>query len=179
MSRKGKLPISIPSGVEVKVTEKEVSVKGPKGQLTQVIVPGVLVNMEDNQILVRVAEGQESTKFQGLMRTLIDNMVIGVTKGFEKTLDLIGVGFRAAVKGSELDLQLGYSHPTALPIPQGIEVKVEKNTKVIISGADKQAVGEFAASARRVRGPEPYKGKGVRYTDEYVRRKAGKAAGRK
>ena len=112
----------------------------------------------------------------GLYRSLINNMVIGVNKGFEKRLSLIGVGYRAAVSGNKIDLQLGFSHPTALEIPKEIEVKVEKSTKIIISGMDKQAVGQFAASVRAVRPPEPYKGKGVRYEDEYVRKKAGKAA---
>lgn len=180
MSRKGKVPIAIPSGVEVTVKDDKVAVKGPKGLLEQVIVPGVSVAIDGQEVKVTAAsEHRDHRKFQGLMRTLVDNMVIGVTKGFEKQLQLIGVGFRAAVKGQQLDLQLGYSHPTALDIPEGIEVKVEKNTNVTISGADKQKVGQFAADVRAIRKPEPYKGKGVRYVDEYVRRKAGKAAGKK
>lgn len=179
MSRKGKLPVPVPSGVEVKIEGEEVTVKGPKGLLRQRLCPGVELSLEEGQVSVHKAAGEETTRFQGLMRTLVENMVVGVTKGFEKVLELIGVGFRAAVKGNELDLQLGFSHPTSLPIPEGIEVSVEKNTKVTVAGADKRLVGEFAASVRRIRGPEPYKGKGVRYANEYVRRKAGKAAGRK
>lgn len=181
MSRKGRTPIAVPSGVEVTVNDGVVGVKGPKGRLEMPIIKGVTITVDNGEISVTVPEKNERAmrKFQGLTRALVDNMVIGVTKGFEKTLDMIGVGYRAAVKGNDLDLQLGFSHPTALPIPEGIEVKVEKNTRVTISGMDKRAVGEFAACVRRVRPPEPYKGKGVRYTDEYVRRKAGKAAGKK
>lgn len=181
MSRKGRTPIAVPSGVEVTVKDGIVTVKGPKGSLDQKLVRGVTATVENGEVSVKVPEKneREMRKFQGLMRALIDNMVIGVTKGFEKNLEMVGVGYRAAVKGNDLDLQLGFSHPTPLPIPDGIQVQVEKNTKVTISGIDKREVGEFAARVRRVRPPEPYKGKGVRYSDEYVRRKAGKSAGKK
>jgi len=180
MSRKGKLPIPVPQGVEVKVSKTEISVKGPKGMLQQPLVEGIEVQVEDNQILVTLGselKGQES--FHGLYRTLIDNMILGTTKGFEKHLQMIGVGYRAAVKGNVLDIQAGFSHPTTLPIPEGIEVKVEKNTSVTISGIDKQKVGQFAANIRAKRPPEPYQGKGIRYKGEYVRKKAGKAAAKK
>jgi large subunit ribosomal protein L6 len=180
MSRKGKLPIPLPQNVEVKATESEVSVKGPKGSLKQAIVPGILVNVESTQIVVSLAEGAKSSAhFHGLYRTLISNMVIGTTTGFEKRLEMIGVGYRAAVQGHNLDLQIGFSHPTALPIPTGLTVKVDKNTLITISGFDKHLVGQFAATVRSMRPPEPYQGKGIRYSGEYVRKKAGKTAAKK
>jgi len=177
MSRKGKMPIPVPSGVEVKVDGNKVTVKGSKGTLNQEFKTCVSVVVENQQVIVSAVEDDiKISKFHGLYRTLIDNMVTGVTKGFEKKLQMIGVGYRAAVKGQDLDLQVGFSHPSALPIPQGIEVKVDKGTEITIGGCDKQLVGQFAADIRRVRPPEPYKGKGIRYVDEYVRRKAGKSA---
>jgi large subunit ribosomal protein L6 len=180
MSRKGKLPIPLPKGVEVKTSGSEVAVKGPKGSLTQRLVPGVEVTIEGNQVIVALAEnGQNLAHYHGLYRTLIHNMVIGTTEGFEKRLEMIGVGYRAAVQGDLLDLQLGFSHPTRVAIPKGLTVKVEKNTLIIISGFDKHLVGQFAAIVRSKRPPEPYQGKGIRYVGEYVRKKAGKAAAKK
>lgn len=180
MSRKGKLPITLPKGVEVKVSDVEVSVKGPKGTLQQKLVPGVQVKVEDNQVVVSLENEQSGLDhFHGLYRTLIYNMVVGTTEGFEKRLEMIGVGYRAAVQGDLLDLQLGFSHPTKLPIPKGLTVKVDKNTLITISGFDKHLVGQFAATVRSKRPPEPYQGKGIRYAGEYVRKKAGKAAAKK
>lgn len=180
MSRKGKLPITLPKGVEVKVSDKIVSVKGPKGSMTQTLVPGVKVQVDGDTVQVSLEdENAEKGNYHGLYRTLIHNMVIGTTEGFEKKLEMIGVGYRAAVQGDLLDLQLGFSHPTKLPIPKGLTVKVDKNTLIIISGFDKHLVGQFAANIRSKRPPEPYKGKGIRYQGEYVRKKAGKAAAKK
>lgn len=180
MSRKGKMPIAIPKGVEVNISGKEISVKGPKGTLSLTVKPEIEMVSEDGQVRVSLSQGagRDRNKFHGLYWQLISNMVQGTSEGFSKELTLIGVGYRAAVQGNVLDLQLGYSHPTKLDIPAGIEVKVEKGTVVTVSGADKQAVGQFAAEIRAMRPPEPYKGKGARYTNEYVRRKAGKAAKR-
>lgn len=180
MSRKGKLPIPLPKGVEVKVTDAEVMVKGPKGTMHQPLIPGIQVKVEGGQVLVEL-EDEESdlNHFHGLYRTLIQNMVTGTVEGFEKRLEMIGVGYRAAVQGHELDLQLGFSHPTKLSIPQGLTVKVDKNTLITISGFDKRLVGQFAANIRSKRPPEPYQGKGIRYVGEYVRKKAGKAAAKK
>lgn len=180
MSRKGKLPIPLPKGVEVKVSDTEVLVKGPKGSLHQQLVPGVQVKVEGSQVLVALEEENSSLNhYHGLYRTLIYNMVTGTTEGFEKRLEMIGVGYRAAIQGDLLDLQLGFSHPTKLSIPKGLTVKVEKNTLIIISGFDKHLVGQFAAIVRSKRPPEPYQGKGIRYVGEYVRKKAGKAAAKK
>jgi large subunit ribosomal protein L6 len=178
MSRKGKLPVPLPKGVEVKVSDTEIFVKGPKGSLNQKLVPGVQVKVEDNQVIV-LLENSDLDHYHGLYRTLINNMVIGTTEGFEKRLEMIGVGYRAAVQGDHLDLQLGFSHPTKLPIPKGLAVKVDKNTQIIISGFDKHLVGQFAATVRSKRPPEPYQGKGIRYIGEFVRKKAGKAAAKK
>lgn len=178
MSRKGARPIALPKGVEVSVSGTKVTVKGPKGTLSQEIAEGVKVAVlaDKHEVTVHMEnETGESSRIHGLYYSLINNMIQGVSTGFQKVLQLIGVGYRAAVQGHLVDLQLGYSHPTKLHIPQGLKVEVEKNTRVIISGVDKQAVGQFAADMRSVRPPEPYQGKGVRYEDEYVRRKAGKA----
>lgn len=180
MSRKGKLPIPLPKGVEVKIADREISVKGPKGSLNQSLVPGVQVKVEDNQVFVALEdENSDLNHYHGLYRTLIYNMVMGTTEGFEKRLEMIGVGYRAVVQSDLLDLQLGFSHPTKLAIPKGITVKVEKNTQIIISGFDKHLVGQFAANVRSMRPPEPYQGKGIRYLGEYVRKKAGKSAAKK
>ena len=177
MTRKGKVPIPVPSGVEVKITDSMITVKGPKGLLEQKTMPGVLVKLEENNVHVSLEEkAQDMKNFHGLYHSLITNMIHGTTKAFEKQLEMIGVGFRANVQGTNLNLQVGFSHPTMIPIPEGLEVKVEKNTKIIISGIDKQKVGLFASNIRAIRPPEPYQGKGIRYVGEYVRRKAGKAA---
>lgn len=180
MSRKGKLPIALPKGVEVKVSNTDVTVKGPKGTLIQKLVPGVQVLVADGHVTVSLGEESDDlAHYHGLYRTLIQNMVQGTTEGFEKRLEMIGVGYRAAVQGHKLDLQVGYSHPTALDIPTGLTVKVDKNTLIIITGADKHLVGQFAATIRSKKPPEPYQGKGIRYVGEYVRKKAGKAAAKK
>ncbi|MGK5595208.1 MAG: 50S ribosomal protein L6 [Parachlamydiaceae bacterium] len=180
MSRKGKQPIPVPKNVEVKVSGTNISVKGPKGSLTQEIIPGIEVKLNNDVIDIVLPEGKEDMgSFHGLYRAIINNMVVGVDKGFERKLEMIGVGYRAAVQGQLLDLQIGFSHPTKLPIPDGIQVKVDKNTLITISGIDKQKVGQFAASVRAIRPPEPYQGKGIRYSGEYVRKKAGKAAAKK
>lgn len=179
MSRKGKTPIDIPSGVQVTIAGSNIQLKGPKGTLQQSIENGVNVAQNENQLLLTMNEDHESTQFLGLYHTLITNMITGVTKGFEKSLEMIGVGYRAIVKGTELDLQVGLSHPSAKKIPDGIQVKVDKNTQILITGADKQQVGQFAAEIRAVRPPEPFQGKGIRYKGEHVRRKAGKTAAKK
>lgn len=180
MSRKGKLPITVPKGVEVKVADTEVMVKGPKGSLTQKLVPGIEVKVDNDHVVVSLDENSsDKGNFHGLYRTLIHNMVIGTSEGFERRLEMIGVGYRASVQGELLDLLLGFSHPTKLKIPKGLTVKVEKNTTIIIQGFDKHLVGQFAATVRRKRPPEPYQGKGIRYLGEFVRKKAGKAAAKK
>ncbi len=180
MSRKGKTPIELPKGVEIKINGAEVSVKGPKGSLKQEIGQQVSLDVQTNQILVSLKEEYaKESRLHGLYRSLVNNMVRGVAFGFEKRLQMIGVGYRAAVKGTDLDLSIGYSHPTVLKIPQGINVVVDKNTTIVISGLDTQAVGQFAAEVRAMRPPEPYQGKGIRYENEYVRKKAGKSAAKK
>lgn len=179
MSRKGKLAITVPKGVEVKVTGDEVSVKGPKGTLKQKLYPGLTLQVEKDQIKVLVDESKDLGNFHGLYRTLVDNMILGVTQGFETKLEMVGVGYRAALQGKNVDLQLGFSHPTSLPIPEGIQVTIDKGTAISIKGMNKQVVGQFAATIRSKRPPEPYQGKGIRYSDEYVRKKAGKAAATK
>jgi len=180
MSRKGKLPIQLPKGVEVKVSQEEIQVKGPKGTLHQKLVPGVVVAVENGHVQVSLAETHQSEgRLHGLYRTLIANMVDGTNTGFNKELEMIGVGYRAAVQGHLIDLSIGLSHPTKLEIPKGIHVKIEKGTQIQITGIDKQLVGEFAATIRSKRPPEPYQGKGIRYKNEYVRRKAGKSASAK
>lgn len=180
MSRKGKLPIPVPKGVEVKLSDAEISVKGPKGTLHQALSKEVKVQMDGDTIHVTLADDEsDAGNFHGLYRTLINNMIIGVTLGFKRQLEMIGVGYRAAVQGKLLDLQIGFSHPTKLSIPEGILVAVEKNTQISITGPNKHEVGQFAAMIRSKRPPEPYQGKGIRYAGEYVRKKAGKAAAKK
>lgn len=177
MSRKGRMPIEIPKGVEVTISKNEVIVKGPKGTLKTPLVSGVVVTNDASQLTVSVERSTKQLRcFHGLFRALIANMMIGVTAGFEKKLEMQGVGYRAAVQGNMLDLQVGFSHPTKLDIPANMQVKVDKNTLITITGIDKQAIGQFAAHVRAIRPPEPYQGKGTRYVGEYVRRKAGKAA---
>lgn len=178
MSRKGKQPIDLPKGVEAKIVGNVVSVKGPKGNLSLNTLDSVKVTLAPNgQIIVELADENSGLgKFHGLTRTLIYNMVVGVSEGFNKSLEMIGVGYRAAVQGQKLDLQIGTSHPVALEIPKDIHVKVEKNNIIHISGADRQKVGQFTADIRAKKPPEPYQGKGIRYVGEVVRKKAGKAA---
>jgi len=180
MSRKGKAPIPLAKGVEVKLNGSTLTVKGPKGTLTREIVPGIEVVIENDHLQINLAKGHEDmNNFHGLYRSLMNNMVVGSSQGFSKKLEMIGVGYRAAVQGQLLDLQVGYSHPTKLPIPQGLSVTVEKNTTIIITGSDPQQIGQFAAQVRSTRPPEPYQGKGIRYEGEYVRKKAGKSASAK
>ena len=177
MSRKAQTPISLPQGVEVKFDGLDLTVKGPKGTLTQTLGPQIECALDGNNLQVSLKkEHSKASNFLGLYWALIANMVDGVSKGFEKQLDMIGVGYRANVSGNILDLSIGVSHPVKIPIPEGLQTKIEKNTRIIITGIDKQKVGQFAADVRSKRPPEPFKGKGIRYVDEYVRRKAGKAA---
>jgi large subunit ribosomal protein L6 len=176
MSRIGKAPIELPSGVELTNEGNVVVVKGPKGSLKQEIDPRVSLSIEDGVVTVaRDNDEREVRALHGLYRALIANMVIGVSAGYSKELQAVGVGYRGALKGSTLELQVGYSHPVAIEAPEGITFEVPEPTKFIVSGIDKQLVGQVAANIRAVRPPEPYKGKGIRYVDEYVRRKAGKA----
>ena len=177
MSRLGKTPIALPKGVELNVSKGEVQVKGPKGAQTVTIPSGIDVKVEEGNVMVLYSEKSGLPRpCHGLYRSLINNAIIGVFDGFEKQLRLIGVGYRAAVKGDILDLSLGFSHPRQLTIPSEVKVDIEKSTLIKITGIDKRLVGQFAANIRAVRPPEPYKGKGVRYVDEHVRKKAGKAA---
>jgi large subunit ribosomal protein L6 len=176
MSRIGKMPIPVPAGVEVKIDGSNVAVKGPKGQLSLVVSAPITVALEDNSVLVtRPDDERLSRSLHGLTRTLISNQIIGVTDGYTKSLDIVGTGYRVTAKGSDIEFALGYSHPILVKAPAGITFTVEGNNKVVVSGIDKQAVGEVAANLRKLRKPEPYKGKGVRYTGENVRRKAGKS----
>jgi large subunit ribosomal protein L6 len=175
MSRIGKLPIPVPSGVTVKETDGLVAVKGPKGELSTKIPAAIKLEIGDGELkLVRPDDKKESRALHGLARALTANLVIGVTEGFKKELEIQGVGYRASVSGNKLNLLLGFSHPVDMPIPKGLKVNVENGTELVVEGIDKQAVGQFAADIRSLRPPEPYKGKGVRYRDEYVRRKVGK-----
>jgi large subunit ribosomal protein L6 len=176
MSRIGKAPIAVPQGVEVKQAGSAVEVKGPKGMLLQRIPTGISLEIGAGVVHVkRKGDAKTVRSLHGLIRTLIANMVQGVTKGFEKELEIVGIGYRANVQGKNLQLNLGYSHPVLYPIPQGIELAVEKQTRITVKGIDKQKVGQVAAEIRGFKKPEPYKGKGIRYIGEQVRRKAGKA----
>jgi large subunit ribosomal protein L6 len=177
MSRIGKLPIEIPSGVEVHSEPGVVRVKGPRGELQQKISPDLVLEREDSRLTVkRPTDRKDHRALHGLTRTLINNMVLGVTEGFEKRLEIQGVGYRAQLRGKSLELALGYSHPVRIEAPEGIEFEVPAPTQVIVRGIDKQAVGEIAARIRKARPPEPYKGKGIRYLGEQVSRKVGKRA---
>jgi len=176
MSRIGRLPITIPAGVEVKLEGREVSVTGPKGELSRTLAEGITVAQEDGTLTVsRPNDERESRSLHGLTRTLINNMIIGVTEGYSKKLEIVGTGYRVLAKGSDLEFALGYSHPVPVKAPEGITFQVETATKLAVSGIDKQQVGEVAANIRKLRRPDPYKGKGVRYEGEQIRRKAGKA----
>ena len=176
MSRIGKLPVSIPSGVTITVdSDNTVTVKGPKGQLSQKIAPAMIIEQENGTLTVKRPNDQkENRSLHGLSRTLINNMVVGVTTGFSKALEIVGVGYRAQLQGTNLLLNMGYSHPVEMIPPKGITVEVPNQTSVIVHGIDKQAVGQFAAEIRQVRKPEPYKGKGIKYANEFIRRKEGK-----
>jgi len=175
MSRIGKKAIAVPSGVNVTLDGQTVTVKGPKGQLSWTVAEEIVIKQEGGELtLSRRVETTRASAMWGLSRTLVANMVEGVTNGFEQTLELVGVGYRAAMKGQALSLQLGFSHDVDMPAPNGITFAVPKQTEIKISGIDKQLVGELAATIRKIRPPEPYKGKGVRYAGEKVRRKEGK-----
>ncbi|QPK94263.1 50S ribosomal protein L6 [Actinomyces sp. zg-332] len=176
MSRIGKIPVSIPAGVDVKLEGSTLTVKGPKGELTHQIPEQITVTLAENEVVVtRNGEDRLPRSLHGLTRTLISNMVIGVTAGFEKKLEIVGTGYRVAAKGQGIELALGFSHPVVVEPPAGITLAVEGTTKITVSGISKQQVGEVAANIRKIRKPEPYKGKGIRYAGEHVRRKVGKA----
>ena len=176
MSRIGRLPIEIPSGVTVAADGQVVSVKGPKGELALTVANPIEVKIDDSQVLVtRPDDERLSRSLHGMTRTLINNQIIGVTQGYTKDLEIVGTGYRVAQKGRSVEFTLGFSHPVLVEPPAGISLTVEGNNKLTVSGIDKQAVGEVAANIRKIRKPEPYKGKGVRYAGEIVRRKAGKS----
>ena len=176
MSRIGRLPITVPSGVDVTIDGRNVTVKGPKGTLSRSLHPDIAVTQEDGSIVVtRPTEQKTHKQLHGLTRTLVNNMVVGVTDGYRKGLEITGVGYRAALNGKKLQLNLGYSHPIEIEPPEGIRFEVENPTRLAVVGIDKELVGQIAAQVRATRKPEPYKGKGVRYAGEYIRRKAGKA----
>lgn len=177
MSRIGKMPIPVPAGVEVKIDGHKVTVKGPKGELVREFNPLMEIKQEGTEVIVtRPNDEREARSLHGLTRTLINNMVIGVSEGYAKKLELVGVGYRAALKGTTLELQLGYSHPVIIEPKEGITFEVPAQTQIIVSGIDKQLVGQSAAEVRKWREPEPYKGKGIRYEGERVRHKVGKQA---
>jgi len=176
MSRIGKLPISVPSGVDVSIDDRTVTVKGPKGTLSHTVIEPITVERDDDGViqLKRPDDERRNKAMHGLSRTLVNNLVVGVTAGYEKKLEIHGVGYRVALKGSTLEFALGFSHPVAIPAPEGITFTVETPTRFSVSGIDKQLVGETAANIRKLRKPDPYKGKGVRYAGEVIRRKVGK-----
>ncbi|MBL7493927.1 50S ribosomal protein L6 [Frankia sp. AgB1.9] len=175
MSRIGRLPISVPSGVEVSLDGQHVTVKGPKGTLSHTVVEPITVAQEEGQVVVaRPDDERNSRALHGLTRTLVSNMVIGVTAGYSKTLEIVGVGYRVQAKGSDLEFALGFSHPVPVKAPEGIRFEVQTPTRFVVHGIDKQLVGEVSAKIRGLRKPDPYKGKGVRYQGEVVRRKVGK-----
>lgn len=175
MSRIGKLPIEIPKGVEISLSENTILVTGPKGNLSRTLMNEIAVEIVENRIVFsKKVDDLKSRAAFGLTRTLVDNMVVGVTKGFERALEINGVGYRAEAKGAVLHLALGYSHPIVFPLPDGITVEVDKMTKLLVKGINKETVGATAAKIRSFRGPEPYKGKGIKYANEIILRKAGK-----
>ena len=175
MSRIGKKPIAIPKGVTIKADASGVDVKGPKGQMKQALPPGVTAMVEDGNIVTKKdSEDPQLDKFHGLARSLVNNAVLGVTEGWKRELDIVGVGYRAELKGQQLHLALGYSHPVVYDVPKGIEVAIEKQTHITVTGVDRQLVGQVAANLRRLRKPDPYQQKGVRYTGEVLKKKAGK-----
>lgn len=175
MSRIGKKPIPIPSSVKVQISAGAVQVQGPKGTLRQLVPPGIVFAQEDGRLVARPErEDPQLGKFHGLARSLVANAVLGVTEGFKKELDIVGVGYRAEVKGRQVQFALGYSHPVVFEIPAGVEVAIDKQTHITVTGIDRQLVGQVAADIRRLRKPDPYKQKGVRYTGEVLKKKAGK-----
>jgi large subunit ribosomal protein L6 len=176
MSRVGKMPVALPKGVEIRVDGSNVTVKGPKGELARRFHDRVAIQVEDEVASVtRADDTREARALHGLSRALLANMVTGVSDGFRKDLEIVGVGYRAALKGTDLEMQLGFSHPVTVAAPEGVTFDVPEPTKVVVSGIDKELVGQVAANIRKLRPPEPYKGKGIRYSGEHVRRKAGKA----
>ena len=178
MSRIGKLPITIPNGVKVAVDANVVRLEGPKGKLQTSVPAGIKVQVEDNLVrVVRAGDERKVRALHGLTRKLIANMAQGVSQGFTRVLEITGVGYRAEVKGQEIHMTLGYSHPVVFPLPQGVTASVERQVIMTLSGADRQLVGEMAAKIRSLKAPEPYKGKGIKYREEVIRRKAGKAVG--
>lgn len=180
MSRVGRMPIDIPAGVSVSLNGPVITVKGPKGELTRTLHQDIKVSVADNVITVeRPSDEKNHRALHGLTRALVANMVIGVTEGFKKELEIVGVGYRAQMKGNKLALTLGFSHPLELEAPEGIKIECPSATSIVISGANKEHVGEFAAKVRGYRLPEPYKGKGIKYIGEHIRRKAGKAGTKK
>ena len=177
MSRIGKLPITVPAGVDVNIDGTTVTVKGPKGELSRSFPSIMIIKRDGDDIIVeRPNDSREAKAYHGLVRTLVSNMVEGVSSGFSKKLQLVGVGYRAALKGKDLEMQLGFSHPVLVEAPENITFEVPSQTEIIVSGPSKEQVGQVAANIRAWRKPEPYKGKGIRYEGEYVRRKLGKAA---
>lgn len=179
MSRIGKQPIPIPKGAKVEIKDDVFVAQGPKGTVQQSLFPECPVKIEDGVVTVECeSSGGSARAKHGLIRSLLSNAVVGVTEGFKKELEVVGVGYRGDVKGREVHLALGYSHPVIFPIPEGIEIEIDKNNKISISGADRQQVGQVAAEIRRLRPPDPYKAKGIRYSDEIIRRKVGKAGAR-
>jgi len=178
MSRIGKQPIPIPKGIKVQIKGQEINVQGPKGKQALTHHDDVTVKQDgDNIIVERKREDRHGHSLQGLTRTLVANMITGVAEGFSKTLEIVGVGYRAEVKGKTLVLSVGHSHPVEMPLPDGVEAQVDKNTKIVLTSYDKQRLGQFAAEVRAMRPPEPYKGKGIKYAGEIIRRKVGKATG--
>jgi len=175
MSRIGKKPIPIPKGVTVKVAADAVEVQGPKGKLRQPLPPGIVFTQEDGTLVAKLErDDSELRKFHGLARSLVANAVNGVTEGFKKELDIVGIGYRAELKGKQVTFALGYSHPIVFDIPNGIDIAIDKQTHITVTGADRQVVGQVAANIRRMRKPDPYKQKGVRYTGEQLKKKVGK-----
>jgi len=176
MSRVGKKPIPIPDGVDVKIEGRRITVKGSKGLLSRDLPAGVKVEMKDSFIhVLPPSRPKEKTAFQGLVRSLVNNMVVGVSGGFQKDLDMVGVGYRALSKGNILEIHAGYSHPVEFKLPEGVTAEVDKSNRISVKGIDKEKVGQTAADIRAIRPPEPYKGKGIQYVGERIRRKAGKA----
>ena len=175
MSRIGKKPIAIPKGVTIKTDASGVDVKGPKGQLKQALPPGIIAAVEDGTLVTKKSsDDAQLNKFHGLARSLVNNAVLGVTEGWKRELDIVGVGYRAEMKGQQVHLALGYSHPVVFDIPTGIDIAIEKQTHITVTGVDRQLVGQVAANLRRLRKPDPYQQKGVRYTGEVLKKKAGK-----
>ena len=180
MSRIGKKPIPVPAGVKVALEDSTVRVEGPKGKLSQAIPAGVSVTMDSNVLTVARSSDERSVRaLHGLTRALVANMVHGVKEGFERKLDIVGIGYRAQLQGKNLQLALGYSHPVIFPLPDGVQAEVERQVSITLRGADKALVGQIAAKLRSLRKPDPYKGKGIKYSDEHIRRKVGKKAGAK